>query len=51
MLDTAWSPFNDSLCVSGGEDGKILVWKVEQSTFQDFGAEKWVPRDFDPVAR
>ncbi|KAF8315401.1 DUF1900-domain-containing protein [Clavulina sp. PMI_390] len=51
VLDTAWSPFNDSICVSAGEDGKALVWKVESSDFQDWGAEKWVPRDFDPVSR
>lgn len=51
VLDTAWSPFNDSVCISGGEDGKILVWKVEASEFDNWGAEKWVPVDFDPVAR
>lgn len=28
VLDTAWSPFNDSVVVSGGEDGNVLVWKV-----------------------
>jgi coronin-1B/1C/6 len=22
VLDTAWSPFNDNVVVSGGEDGK-----------------------------
>lgn len=51
VLDTAWSPFNDSVCASGGEDGKILIWKVESSEFDDWGVDKWVPHDFDPVSR
>lgn len=51
VLDTAWSPFNDSVVASAGEDGKILVWKVEESAFDDWGGEKWEPLDFDPVAR
>ncbi|QRV88476.1 coronin [Ceratobasidium sp. AG-Ba] len=50
VLDTDWSPFNDSVVVSGGEDGRLLVWKVEPSQFEGWGAEKWQPRDFDPVA-
>ncbi|KDQ06625.1 hypothetical protein BOTBODRAFT_181389 [Botryobasidium botryosum FD-172 SS1] len=51
VLDTAWSPFNDSVVVSAGEDGKILVWKVEDSAFDHWGTEHWEPEDFDPVAR
>lgn len=51
VLDTAWSPFNDSVCVSGGEDGKLLIWKVEASEFDNWGAEKWTPNDFEPVSR
>ncbi|KAG1747782.1 uncharacterized protein EDB91DRAFT_1245269 [Suillus paluster] len=35
VLDTDWSPHNDSIVASGGEDGK----------------DHWVPEDFDPVAR
>ncbi|KAG9118392.1 Coronin-like protein crn1 [Ceratobasidium sp. 392] len=50
VLDTDWSPFNDSVVVSGGEDGRVLVWKVEASQFDGWGADKWQPRDFDPVA-
>ncbi|KAF8596856.1 microtubule binding protein [Ceratobasidium sp. AG-I] len=50
VLDTDWSPFNDSVVVSGGEDGRILIWKVEASQFEGWGAEKWQPRDFDPVS-
>jgi coronin-1B/1C/6 len=51
VLDTAWSPFNDSVCVSGGEDGKLLIWKVEASEFDNWGTEKWTPSDFEPVSR
>jgi len=51
VLDTDWNPFDDSVVASGGEDGKLLIWKVEDSQFDGWGADKWVPVDFDPVAR
>ena len=51
VLDTAWSPFNDSVVASGGEDGKVMIWKVESSAFDGWGQEHWVPQDFDPVSR
>jgi len=51
VLDTAWSPFNDSIVASGGEDGKVMIWKVEASAFEGWGQEHWVPQDFDPVSR
>lgn len=51
VLDTDWSPHNDSIVASGGEDGKVCVWKVDASSFEDWGAEGWEPMDFDPVAR
>ncbi|CAE6449595.1 unnamed protein product [Rhizoctonia solani] len=50
VLDTDWSPFNDSIVASGGEDGRVLIWKVEAEQFEGWGAEKWQPRDFEPVA-
>ncbi|KAG9119598.1 Coronin-like protein crn1 [Ceratobasidium sp. 392] len=49
VLDVDWSPFSDSVVVSGGEDGRVLVWKVESSRFDGWGGE-CRPRDFDPVA-
>ena len=51
VLDTAWSPFNDSVVASGGEDGKIMIWKVKPADFEGWGQEHWVPVDFDPVSR
>ncbi|RPD52348.1 DUF1900-domain-containing protein [Lentinus tigrinus ALCF2SS1-7] len=35
MLDTDWSPFNDSIVASAGENGKAMSWKVDsmRSTF------------------
>ncbi|EGN96969.1 hypothetical protein SERLA73DRAFT_161898 [Serpula lacrymans var. lacrymans S7.3] len=51
VLDTDWSPHNDSIVASGGEDGKVMIWKVEPSTFEDWGQDHWEPHDFDPVAR
>ncbi|KAJ7879252.1 hypothetical protein B0H14DRAFT_2709772 [Mycena olivaceomarginata] len=51
VLDTDWSPHNDKVVASAGEDGKVMVWKVEPETFEGWGAEGWVPTDFDPVAR
>jgi coronin-1B/1C/6 len=51
VLDTDWNPFDDSVVASGGEDGKLLIWKVDESQFVGWGAEKWVPRDLEPVAR
>ncbi|KAF5316705.1 hypothetical protein D9619_006802 [Psilocybe cf. subviscida] len=51
VLDTDWSPHNDAIVASGGEDGKVMIWKVESSMFEGWGAEGWVPHDFDPVLR
>jgi coronin-1B/1C/6 len=51
VLDTDWSPHSDNIVASGGEDGKVCVWKVESGTFEGWGQDGWVPRDFDPVAR
>ncbi|KAG1800645.1 uncharacterized protein BJ212DRAFT_1571320 [Suillus subaureus] len=50
VLDTNWSPHNDSIVASGGEDGKVMIWKVESSAFEGWGQDHWVLEDFDPVA-
>ncbi|THH03797.1 hypothetical protein EW145_g6000 [Phellinidium pouzarii] len=51
VLDTDWSPHDDALVASSGDDGQILLWKVDAGAFEGWGADKWVPRDFDPVMR
>jgi len=51
VLDTDWSPHNDTIVASGGEDGKAMIWKVESTLFEGWGTEGWVPEDFDPVLR
>lgn len=51
VLDTDWSPHNDTIVASGGEDGKAMIWKVEPTLFEGWGTEGWVPEDFDPVLR
>ncbi|KZT59066.1 putative CRN1-a coronin [Calocera cornea HHB12733] len=51
VLDTAWSPHDDSVVASAGEDGRVLIWKVEEEAFVGWGADKWEPVDFSPAAR
>ena len=51
VLDTDWSLHNDSIVACGGEDGKVMIWKMESSQFEGWGQEHWVPQDFDPVER
>ena len=52
VLDTEWSPHSDSIVASGGEDGNVMIWKVDDRIFDGWAEEGWeAPRDFDPVAR
>ncbi|EJU03843.1 DUF1900-domain-containing protein [Dacryopinax primogenitus] len=51
VLDTAWSPHDDSVVASAGEDGRIVIWKVEEGMFEGWGGDKWEPVDFSPSAR
>ncbi|WVO13585.1 hypothetical protein L204_101206 [Cryptococcus depauperatus] len=51
VLDTAWNPFDDNIVVSAGEDGKVFVWKVDDSMFEGWGEEGWEPRDLSPATR
>ncbi|ORX34981.1 hypothetical protein BD324DRAFT_633486 [Kockovaella imperatae] len=51
VLDTAWSPFDDDLVVSAGDDGKIFIWKVENGLFDGWGEEGWEPQDLEPKAK
>ncbi|GAA5996308.1 hypothetical protein JCM5350_006508 [Sporobolomyces pararoseus] len=50
VLDTHWSPFDDSLVASVGEDGKLAITKIEDSLLQDAwsGDRKDLP-DLEPI--
>lgn len=48
VLDTDWSPFNDSLVASGSDDGKVFIWSVPED-FTVHGDEDSVPQDISPV--
>ncbi|GAA5923519.1 hypothetical protein JCM1841_002971 [Sporobolomyces salmonicolor] len=52
VLDTAWSPFDDSLVASVGEDGKLALTRVDESILRDAwsGDRKDVP-DLEPLWR
>ncbi|CBX97194.1 Coronin-like protein crn1 [Plenodomus lingam] len=49
VLDTDWSPFNDSLISSASDDGKVFIWKVPENFTLHTDAEE--PADVAPVAR
>lgn len=48
VLDTTWSPHDDDLVASAGDDGKVLLWKVDAEVFEGWGQEGWTsPGDFE----
>ncbi|KAI9799045.1 MAG: Coronin-like protein crn1 [Piccolia ochrophora] len=49
VLDTDWSPFNDSFLASASDDGKVFLWKVPQ----DFSVHttKDEPEDVQPISK
>lgn len=50
VLDTDWSPFNDSLIASGSDDGKVFIWTVPDNfSLLTEGDEE--PKDVDPVSK
>ncbi|KAF2100369.1 coronin-6 [Rhizodiscina lignyota] len=49
VLDTDWSPFNDSLIASGSDDAKVFIWKVPEDFSLYTDAEE--PEDVGPVSR
>ncbi|GAA5839059.1 hypothetical protein JCM5353_008719 [Sporobolomyces roseus] len=50
VLDTHWSPFDDSLVASVGEDGKLALTKIDDALLQDAwsGDRKDLP-DLEPM--
>ncbi|KAL6705422.1 Coronin-like protein crn1 [Coniothyrium glycines] len=49
VLDTDWSPFNDSLIASASDDGKVFIWKVPEGFSLHTDAEE--PADVAPTAK
>ncbi|KAG0632843.1 hypothetical protein HOY80DRAFT_706767 [Tuber brumale] len=50
VLDTDWSPFNDSLVASGSDDGKVFIWTVPKN-FSVLSDDDKGPTDVDPVSK
>ncbi|KAF8853057.1 DUF1900-domain-containing protein [Acephala macrosclerotiorum] len=49
VLDTDWSPFNDSLIASGSDDGKVFIWQVPQGFSLYSDADE--PQDVAPLSK
>ncbi|KAI9679588.1 MAG: Coronin-like protein crn1 [Trizodia sp. TS-e1964] len=49
VLDTDWSPFNDSLIASGSDDGKVFIWTVPEGF--SLQTEEEEPEDISPVKK
>lgn len=57
VLDTAFSPFDDRVAVSGADDGQVGIWKIEDQLFdvlsmsaRDLERHGGV-RDMEPAAK
>lgn len=56
VLDTAFSPFDDSFVASASDDGTVGLWKVDESVFEvlDLDEKQRAGRgikDMEPVSR
>ncbi|KAH0603449.1 uncharacterized protein H6S33_007771 [Morchella sextelata] len=50
VLDTDWSPFNDSLIASGSDDGKVFIWAVPEN-FSLLTDDEDGPKDVEPISK
>ncbi|KAI5787486.1 hypothetical protein FPQ18DRAFT_345929 [Pyronema domesticum] len=50
VLDTDWSPFDDSVIASGSEDGKVFIWQVPEN-FTLMTGEEEEPVDVEPLIK
>lgn len=57
VLDTAFSPFDDSLIASAGEDGRVAITRIDEQilldawTHESNTATQEATQDLEPVAR
>ncbi|MCJ1246102.1 Coronin-like protein crn1 [Trapelia coarctata] len=49
VLDTDWSPFDDSLIASGSDDGKAFIWRVPEGLSLYTDADE--PTDVAPMSK
>lgn len=49
VLDTDWSPFDDSIIASASDDGKVFLWQVPDNFSLRTDAEE--PEDVKPVGK
>ncbi|EME84818.1 uncharacterized protein MYCFIDRAFT_153004 [Pseudocercospora fijiensis CIRAD86] len=49
VLDTDWSPFDDSIIASASDDGKVFLWQVPDNFTLRTDAEE--PEDVKPVGK
>lgn len=49
VLDTDWSPFDDSIIASASDDGKVFLWQVPENFTLRTDAEQ--PEDVKPVGK
>lgn len=53
VLDTAWSPFDDSLIASAGEDGRVAITRVDERILLDAWSGDFTGevQDLEPMAK
>jgi coronin-1B/1C/6 len=50
VLDTAWSPFDDSLIASAGEDGRVAITRVDEQVLKDaWSGDSGDVQDLEPI--
>lgn len=50
VLDTAWSPTNDSIVASASDNGTVSLWEVPPETFTGWMLDGWEPGHLRPKA-
>ncbi|KAK4692143.1 hypothetical protein P7C70_g9193, partial [Phenoliferia sp. Uapishka_3] len=52
VLDTAWSPFDDSLIASAGEDGRVAITRIDDTILRDgWSGDAGEVRDLEPMMK
>lgn len=52
VLDTDWSPFNDSIVASAGEDGRVAITHVDDQLLRDaWNGDAAEVKDLEPVSK